>query len=37
MGIALDPRDIWEENAKKKDATRKNGCIINTGSNYNFF
>lgn len=33
MGLHLDLERIWRDNSKKTDATRKNGCIINTGDN----
>lgn len=26
---------VWRDNNMKKDVTRKNGCIINTGDNPN--
>lgn len=34
MGIRLDPRQVWEENAKRQGAEvkRKNGCIVYTGN-----
>eukprot|EP01103_Thecamoeba_quadrilineata_P001836 TRINITY_DN11695_c0_g1_i1.p1 TRINITY_DN11695_c0_g1~~TRINITY_DN11695_c0_g1_i1.p1 ORF type:complete len:266 (-),score=85.18 TRINITY_DN11695_c0_g1_i1:61-858(-) len=33
MGIQLDTKEVWNENHKKVDVMRKNGCIINTGNN----
>lgn len=34
MGIRLDPRQVWEENAKRQgpEVKRKNGCIVYTGN-----
>jgi hypothetical protein len=36
MGIRLDPEEVYAINQKKTGVIRKNGCIINTGSNILF-
>ena len=37
MGIHLDPIKVYEDNCKKTgpEISRKNGCIVNTGSKSN--